>query len=170
MRSAAPAYAPHPHPHSRTHRSRSCHWSWRPAAPWGPGLKAPEVRGSWTGCRDLSQRDSGTRNRWGRDPGVGRVTRAPKGRVLGEESPCALGNTGRWGINSGAGAHALLGCDRSWVPATESSAQSQGQERGGGFPGPAFRLSRMPVASSVAEFDALRDGTEEGPLGGASFQ
>lgn len=26
------------------------------------------------------------------------------------------------------------------------------------------------VASSVAEFDALRDGTEEGPLGGASFK
>lgn len=98
------------------------------------------------------------------------MTRAPKGRVLREESPCALGNTGRWGINSGAGAHALLGCDRSWVPATESSARARGKRDGAGSPA---CLSGMPAPTCSflsGRVDALLDGTEEATLGGGSIK
>lgn len=152
MRSAAPAQVPHPTPRSRTHRSRSCHWRWRPSAPWGPGLTAPEVRGSWAGCRDLSQRGSGTVSRRGPNPGVGRVTRAPKGRVLGGGVTLCLGQHRRWGINSGAGAHAVLGCDRSWVPATSHRPVPGARERGRV---PRARLSGMP-APTCGKVDTLR--------------
>lgn len=119
----------------------------------------------------MSQCGSGTRSLWGPNPGVGRVTRAPEGRVLGEESPCALGNTGRWGINYGAGAHALLGCDRNWVPATESSARARGKRERGRVP--RARLSGMPAPTCSflgGRVDRLRDGTEEATLRGRSIK
>lgn len=84
-----------------------------------------------------------------------------------------MGNTRRWGINSRAGARALLGCDRSWVLATESSSHPlvPGEREKGRVA--CTRLSGMLALTSSflgGRVDALRDGTAEATWGGESVE
>lgn len=116
---------------------------------WADDARGPRLLNRWP--RVLSQQGSGAGSRWGPDPGEGRVTRprgeGPRGGVTLRLGPHrALGNQ-HWGRGS---------CPPRVRPQLGASHRvtgpCQGQERGGGSPGPAFPGQQHPhLVPSMAE-------------------
>lgn len=134
---------------------------------WADGARGPRLLGRWPRLVPAWLRRG---KPLGSGPRGGESDAPQRGGSPGRSHPEPWATPGAGGINTEVGARALRGCDRSWVPATESPARARGRREGAGPPGPPFRTPAPTSSSLSGRVDALRDGTEEATLGGGDVK